>query len=262
MEFGICNLSVIPVRSDPYEQSEMITQVLFGELLLVEEKHKKWCRIKLVEDGYEGWISKLQYKEIPETTFKILANSSPAICYELVQLLINKSDNLLIPIIIGSSLPGLKDGSFSINETTFNFLGEVKISENIKPESIRDEIVSTAKLYLNSPYLWGGKTPFGIDCSGFTQIIYKINGIHIQRDSSQQASQGETINFLSEARKGDLVYFDNEEGEIIHTGILIDDNQIIHASGKVRIDQIDHEGIYNHSLGSYTHKLRLIKKLL
>jgi len=262
MEFGFCNVSVIPLRSDPFEHSEMISQVLFGELLVVEEKKKKWCRIKLVDDGYEGWISNMQYQLIPESVFKKNSNSNPVFCYELVQLLINKTENSLIPIVIGSSFYGFKDDSFSISGTDYNFMGEVKNPEDYKKENLRNELISTAKIYLNAPYLWGGKTPFGIDCSGFTQIVCKINGIPILRDASQQAGQGETLNLLSEAKAGDLAFFDNEDGEINHTGILLGDNQIIHASGKVRIDKIDHEGIYNTSLGSYTHKLRLIKKIL
>jgi cell wall-associated NlpC family hydrolase len=117
-------------------------------------------------------------------------------------------------------------------------------------------------MYLNAPYLWGGVTPFGIDCSGFTQMVYKLNGYKLKRDASQQATQGEALSFIEESEAGDLAFFDNEEGKIIHVGIIMSDNYIIHASGKVRIDRIDHLGIYNVDTERHTHKLRVIKKIV
>jgi cell wall-associated NlpC family hydrolase len=117
-------------------------------------------------------------------------------------------------------------------------------------------------MYLNAPYLWGGKTPFGIDCSGFTQMVYRLNGYSILRDASQQATQGEALSFIEESEPGDLAFFDNEEGTIIHVGIMMENNYIIHASGKVRIDRLDHLGIYNAETNRHTHKLRVIKKII
>jgi cell wall-associated NlpC family hydrolase len=115
---------------------------------------------------------------------------------------------------------------------------------------------------LNAPYLWGGKTPFGIDCSGFTQMVYKLNGYHLSRDASQQATQGEALSFIEESEPGDLAFFDNEEGNIIHVGIIMENNYIIHASGKVRVDRLDHLGIFNPETQKHTHKLRVIKKII
>ena len=117
-------------------------------------------------------------------------------------------------------------------------------------------------MYLNSPYLWGGKTPFGIDCSGMVQMVYRLNGYQIQRDASQQAMEGEALSFIEESEPGDLAFFDNEEGRIIHVGIIMEDNHIIHAHGKVRIDRLDHLGIYNVDTKRHTHKLRVIKKII
>ena len=134
----------------------------------------------------------------------------------------------------------------------------LKIS-GVKPKS---ELINTAYMYLNAPYLWGGKTLFGIDCSGFTQMVYKLNGYKLLRDASQQASQGEVLSFIEESEPGDLAFFDNEEGKIIHVGIMLENNYIIHASGKVRIDRLDHLGIYNAELNRHTHRLRVIKKII
>ena len=156
---------------------------------------------------------------------------------------------------MGASLSFLSHND--INSSNLNFEG-TKIS-GIKS---KDCILNTAYMYLNAPYLWGGKTPFGIDCSGFTQMVYKLNGYKLMRDASQQALQGESLSFIEESEPGDLAFFDNEEGNIIHVGIIMDNNYIIHASGKVRIDRLDHLGIFNAETNKHTHKLRVIKKII
>ncbi|HAV55466.1 MAG TPA: hydrolase Nlp/P60, partial [Aequorivita sp.] len=136
---------------------------------------------------------------------------------------------------------------------------EGKLISGILP---KEHIIETALLYLNSPYLWGGKTPFGIDCSGFTQMVYKLNGYKLLRDASQQATQGEALSFIEESEPGDLAFFDNEEGKITHVGIIMKENYIIHAHGKVRIDRLDHSGIFNYEMRGHTHKLRVIKRIV
>jgi len=168
---------------------------------------------------------------------------------------ITAENNFMMPIPLGAALSFLDDSN--INKSNYDFEG-AKVS-GIKPKS---ELIKTAFMYLNAPYLWGGKTPFGIDCSGFTQMVYKLNGYKLLRDASQQSSQGIPLSFIEESEPGDLAFFDNEEGKIIHVGIIMENNYIIHASGKVRIDRIDHLGIYNAETNRHTHKLRVIKKII
>ncbi len=262
MDFGICIISIIPIRSEPSHKSEMVSQLLFGELFQVQDKQKEWTYIKCVSDNYEGWISSGQAHYISEEEFKKLNNAPAMYCHELIQIVSYEDGRKNIPICAGSTLYGAGDELFEISGIQFQYLGEYEYQRNQTKSDIRQKVLITAYMYHNAPYLWGGRSPFGIDCSGFTQIIYKIHGIHLLRDASQQASQGETLNLISEAKPGDLVFFDNEEGEIIHTGILINNNLIIHASHKVRIDPLDHFGIYNEGLRQYTHKLRLIKSII
>jgi len=249
MNFGICNLSIVPLRFEPSDRSEMISQLLYGELFTILEKQEKWNKIKLLYDGYEGWVDNKQFLAISED--KYLKFTQKETCYstDLVDF-INTQNKQLLPICLGSSLH-----TIDVLQHTFegNFVTEKQSKSNL---------IETALLYLNTPYLWGGKTPFGIDCSGFTQMVYQLNGFQLLRDASQQATQGEVLSFIEEAEPGDLAFFDNEEGIITHVGIILENNHIIHASGKVRIDILDQSGIFNTDLKKHTHTLRVIKRMV
>ncbi|CAM4151288.1 C40 family peptidase [Flavobacterium antarcticum] len=252
--FGICELANIPLRFEPNDRSEIVSQVLFGEFFEITETTKNWLRIKLHDDGYEGWIDSKQSRPISEIDFKKLNKTAVVLNGDLVEYISTK-ENILIPIPLGSSVSFLQFPEIN----TANYLFEGLESKGIQP---KEKLIETAFLYLNAPYLWGGKTPFGIDCSGFTQMVYKLNGYAILRDASQQATQGEALSFIEESEPGDLAFFDNEEGKIIHVGIIMNDNYIIHASGKVRIDRLDHLGIFNAETNRHTHKLRVIKRII
>ena len=252
--FGICNLAIIPLRLEPNDRSEIVSQVLFGEHFEVLEQLKQWSKIKLQFDDYEGWIDTKQYQKISKEDFKALSQQEIILNGDLIDYII-ASNNFLLPIPLGASLSFLN--SDIINISNYDFEG-AKVS-GIKPKS---ELIKTAFMYLNAPYLWGGKSPFGIDCSGFTQMVYKLNGYKLLRDASQQSKQGDALSFIEESEPGDLAFFDNEEGNIIHVGIIMEDNYIIHASGKVRIDRLDHLGIYNAETNRHTHRLRVIKKII
>lgn len=252
--FGICNLAIIPLRIDPSDKSEIVSQVLFGEHFEVVEQLKQWSKVKLQFDDYEGWIDSKQYQTISATQYNQLNQEDILLNADLLDY-ITDSNNVLLPIPLASSLSFLNQSD--INILNYDFAGS-KCS-GIKPKEC---ILKSAFMYLNAPYLWGGKTPFGIDCSGFTQMVYKLNGYKLMRDASQQATQGEALSFIEESEPGDLAFFDNEEGSIIHVGIIMKNNYIIHASGKVRIDRLDHLGIYNAEVNRHTHKLRVIKKII
>lgn len=249
MQYGICNLGIVPIRLEPSDTSEMVTQALYGDFFKVLEQRKKWSRIRFSFDNYEGWIDNKQYIEIKESDYKDLSKSNIKLSKDLIEFVSDTSNNLY-PIPAGSDLNGL-------DLLCHNFDGHF-----LNEKSDKTKIIKTSFLYLNTPYLWGGKTPFGIDCSGFTQMVYKLNGYKLYRDASEQAGQGEALSFIEESEPGDLAFFDNAEGNIIHVGIIMDDNYIIHAHGKVRIDRLDHSGIYNIDKKLHTHKLRVIKKII
>ena len=252
--FGICNLAMIPLRFEPSDRSEIVSQVLFGEHFEILEQVKQWTRIRMQFDDYEGWIDFKQLQLITEADFNKLSSEPIVLNGDLIEYVTTES-NSLIPIPLGSSLTFLNHKE--INISNYAFEGSTKTG--IKSKS---SLIETAFMYLNAPYLWGGKTPFGIDCSGFTQMVYKLNGYKLLRDASQQAAQGEPLSFIEESEPGDLAFFDNDEGIIIHVGIMMEDNYIIHASGKIRVDRLDHLGIFNAETNKHTHKLRVIKKII
>jgi len=252
--FGICNLAIVPLRLEPGDRSEMTSQVLFGEHFKILEQTEKWSRVEIGFDGYNGWIDNKQFRTISESEYNALQHTEPVMNGDLIEFITSPKNNLL-PISLGSSITHLENNSLNAEQYLF---------EGLKTSGIKGKsnIVNTAYLYLNAPYLWGGKTPFGIDCSGMVQMVYKLNGYKLLRDASQQATQGEPLSFIEESEPGDLAFFDNEEGRIIHVGIIMEDNYIIHAHGKVRIDRLDHLGIYNVDTGRHSHKLRVIKKII
>ncbi|GAA0721813.1 C40 family peptidase [Aquimarina litoralis] len=249
MLYGICNLSIVPLRSEPNDPSEMVSQVLYGEHFKVLEKRKKWSRIRLAFDTYEGWIDNKQYLEITEETYKDFDNKPIDIASDLIDFVSCENDQLM-PISLGSSLSALDYFQHSYE------------GNRIQQQQPKEKLIETAYLFLNAPYLWGGRTNFGIDCSGFTQMVYKLNGYKLLRDASLQATQGDPLSFIEESEPGDLAFFDNDEGAITHVGIIMKDNYIIHAHGKVRVDRIDHTGIFNGERRLYTHKLRVIKRII
>ncbi|CAM3988647.1 hydrolase Nlp/P60 [Flavobacterium branchiophilum] len=252
--FGICNLSNVPLRCEPNDRSEMVSQVLFGEHFKVLDIQNQWVKIHLAFDDYEGWIDLKQFQIITELEYKTLTKKKLILNADLVEY-ISSNNGFLTPITLGASLSFLDEPS--INTDQYEFTGN-----KIFGKKAKKNIIKTAYMYLNAPYLWGGKTPFGIDCSGFTQMVYKLNGHKLKRDASQQAKQGEALSFIEESQAGDLAFFDNDEGNIIHVGIIMEGNYIIHASGKVRIDRLDHLGIFNAQQNRHTHKLRVIKKII
>lgn len=256
MLYGICNLSIVSLHKEASHVSEMVSQVLFGEHFKVLEKRKKWSKIRLQFDSYEGYIDNKQYEEISEEAYNNLTTNNTVLSGELIDYITDEKGGLST-ICLGSNLPNFSNKSITINNKTFNYEGSI-----INKKLDKDYLLKTAYMFLNSPFLWGGKTPFGLDCSGFTQMVYKLCGYNLLREAKQQATLGEVLSFIEESEPGDLAFFDDNEGIITHVGIIMKDNYIIHVDGKVRIDRIDHTGIYNVDSHRHTHKLRVIKKII
>lgn len=249
MKYGICPLGLVPLRKENDHKSELVSQLLYGDCFKIIDERKEWLKVRLQWDNYEGWISHNQAHYIELEDFKGIQEKPFRGSGNLIDF-VHLPTNEIVPVPFGSDLRGL-----SLLNHTIEELPEPMAAN-------KAAIVQTAYQYLHAPYLWGGKTPLGIDCSGLTQMVYKMHGIQLKRDAYQQAQQGTTLSFIEESEPGDLAFFDNKEGEIIHVGILLQNHYILHAHGKVRIDRIDQTGIFNTEKQTHSHKLRLIKSLL
>jgi len=251
MEYGICNLAVIPMRAEPNERSEQVSQILFGEAFEILEWTENWVQVTTIFDNYTGWIGRMQFVMLGHMAQKQLKQKELYLTHGAVTQAWKVADNSVLYLPIGSSLSFMKGTTCHIGNEKFEIIGD--IGKN-------NDMDFVAKSFLNAPYLWGGRTHFGIDCSGFTQAVFRLQGYDLKRDASLQAEQGRSIASLDKAKLGDLAFFDNAEGKITHVGILLNDEHIIHASGKVKIDSIDEKGIYSEQLQRYTHNLKLIKR--
>lgn len=253
MEYGISTLSIIPLRKEEKEQSEMVSQILFGEMYTIIEKNNKWMKVEIFFDKYQGWIDIKMHTPISTDFFNKNKIDTKEV-YDICK--INKT-NIILPA--GSNLPNFN------NKTKLACINnkEYGISKNIvtKTKKYKEDILKSSQLFIGSPYLWGGRTHMGIDCSGLSQIVYKINGINIPRDAKDQAKQGEMVLNISKSEIGDLAFFENEKGKITHVGIIAENSTIIHASGMVRVDCIDDTGIFTEQK-KYTHKLSIIKRII
>ncbi len=261
MKIGICELAYIPMRVGRSHQSEMVNQVIFGEMFEILIQYENWTKIRLFHDAYEGWVENTSYTRLENTdnidteyyNKKQFCSNS---CGSVFQ---NQTQHFNIPLGAMLHTEYNSGNSFSIGKNIYQINN--CMAEN-RQHTLRNIIVDNALKLLNTPYLWGGRTQWGIDCSGFIQLMFRLIGMNIKRDASQQIELGKTLYFVSEAQKGDLAFFQNEEGAICHVGILISNTEIIHASKYVRIDKIDHQGIYNCQTKQYSHNLRVIKSVL
>ena len=255
--FGICQLTLIPIRKEPTEQSEMVNQLLFGETVEILSSKGSWSHIRTHFDEYEGWLNTNMITLLDEKKFKTY-QSSPKIFLKAPFFKVSStaSERPVSYIPGGSTL--LEENDLTISE---NILRELDTRAELHHLSSKVDIIGTAFNFLNAPYLWGGRTIFGIDCSGFTQIVFKMNGQTLPRDAGQQAKLGKNIGNIEEARSGDLAFFCAEDGRITHTGIIIENYEIIHASGCVHIEKLDKHGILNATTMEYSYKLSSIKRL-
>jgi hypothetical protein len=258
MSFALCHLSVVPLRNSSSDRSEQVSQLLFGEMVeILETKGRSWSKVRCIWDNCIGWAQTRQLKAITPSE-KQTFEQRYAFCLDLFQPL--HAGDFSIPVTIGAHLPDFDGMKFQLDGKTYHYSGQAVFPENLQGQT--DKLLKIAKRYLHAPYQWGGRSPLGIDAAGFVQVIFKLAGIHMHREAAQQVFQGEIIDFIEQALPGDIAFFENQMGNVSHTGIILPDLRIIHVAEQVRIDKIDHFGIFNEDLQRYTNKLRVIKRVL
>jgi len=253
MEKYICENVFVPLRSGPSHRSEMLSQVLFGEKYIITDRSGIWLKIETLFDKYAGWIDTdhLQHT-VDEDNMPGKVLNRPLVCF--------KEDKTRLVIEAGCEVfkPDFGNNKFTVGKSIYTTRDEFS-KEYL---SVKETVTDTAIKFINSPYLWGGRIPSGMDCSGFTQLVYKIHGIPIKRDSRSQSEEGIVIDFIDETAAGDLGFFDDDRGVITHVGMILSKGLIIHESGRVRIDPIDHQGIFKSEINTYSHKLRTIRRII
>jgi gamma-D-glutamyl-L-lysine dipeptidyl-peptidase len=257
VEYAACQVSIAPIRAQASDKSEMVSQLLFGETVEIQESKDNWRFVVCAWDGYTGWVDAKQLVRLTASEFEDYLEQQ-TLNLSLVEGLM--ATDHFIPLTMGAVLPKYDGLRCQLGEQTFQFSGPVVTPA--QQQLGTEWIVKIARRYLNAPYLWGGRSPFGVDCSGFTQMVFKIAGIRLLRDASQQVTQGKPVDFMEQCQAGDLAFFDNGKGNITHVGIILPDCHVIHSSGKVRVDKLDHFGIFNKEFNRYTHQLRIVKRML
>lgn len=258
MNFAICPLSVIPVRASSLERSELLTQLLFGECAeILGKKGKMWLKIRCLNDNTIGWVHSNQLKLITPSEKDIYTDFF-AFSLEFIQPIM--SDSASKPITIGARLPDFDGLRCNLGEERYNFSGQAVFPKDLTPSAAL--IVKFARKYLYAPMMSGGRSPFGIDSAALVQLVFSFVGIHLQRNAEGQVEQGRPVDFVQQAQAGDVAFFENRAGNITHAGILLPEKKIIHSFGQVRIDKVDHYGIYDEERQKYTHRLRIVKRFL
>ena len=237
--------STIPMRSEPSESSEMINQLVFGDFCRLIEDRGNWIKIKHTYDGYEGWVDRKMLENIPNSTWDDTVEWRMAV-FAAIQW----EDGGIQRLPTGAFIP-IRQEADSLMLGVGAGKGKIVKGSNLLSQQVRPKLIEVSKLFMYTPYLWGGCSGFGIDCSGFMQRVFRACGLFIPRDSGAQAKEGETIEW-QDRKEGDLIFLKKpNQSRITHVGLLRGDDMIIHASGRVRVDQLTEEGIYH----SHHHKL-------
>ncbi|MEA1886626.1 MAG: C40 family peptidase [Bacteroidota bacterium] len=247
----ICANVFAPLRIGPSHKSEQGSQILFGEKYTILDRSAKWIKVSNEFDGYAGWLDGDHH-----LYFATEEHDFPTDILAARTEFTDDNGHVLV-LEAGSEI-------YNINKEKISFtIGKAKFTARSKVTlcPVNEPVSETALRFLNCPYLWGGRISGGMDCSGLTQLVYKLHGYSLPRDSFMQAEVGETISFIEEGKAGDLLFFDDDRGNITHVGLLLNRGYVIHCSGKVRIDRIDHQGIYAEETNRYTHRLRTIKRV-
>lgn len=258
MEYGICPVAIAPIRNSAAHKSEMLSQLLFGETVeILEEKGRSWKKVRCQDDNFVGWVAANQLEELSVEEFEHYSKDYAYVFEVFHPAMSNKH---FLPLTLGARLPAFDGMMFSMGQQPYTFSGQAVLVQDVRKNA--EMMIKMAQKYLHSPYLWGGRSSLGIDARGLVHMACKMSGVDLPRTLEGMLEEGENINFVNEAQAGDIAFFENFKGRISHVGILLSPMEIIHAHGSVRIDRVDHYGLFNTKERRYSHRLRLVKRFL
>ncbi len=260
MKYAIVLTPLVPVRNEASERSEMVTQLVFGDLLTIVETEGEWVHVENSFDNYRGWVTSKMLTSLSKEEYIELTSRKPSLVRLPMIDIKEKKQNMPLRVSIGATLPGYDSANQQMRVAGRVFSIRSMSVHNADKTLVKD-ILRTASYFINTPYLWGGKSIMGVDCSGFVQIVYRLHNIDLPRDASQQINCGEVIDKFDELRPGDLAFFHNKEGRVVHVGIVYTPKHIIHSSGDVHIDKLTAEGIWSERLNKYTHQNVVLRRI-
>ncbi len=233
----------------------MLSQLLFGERVrILSTKKNDWVQVETLYDGVIGWMDRRQLYEVPTSS----VSDQPAVCIDIAEAVFCDGDSTYVTI--GAEFDHYDGMIFRIADHVYRYSGQAAMGDSISPSYALIE--KLAKKLLNAPSLAGGRSPFGVDPAGLVQIVFKCIGVALERTAAEQVHHGETVDFWEAAQPGDLAFFCEETDQISHVGIVLENHNVIHAAGRVRIDKMDHYGIFNLDIQQYTHRLKIVKRIL
>ena len=256
-QYALGRFTAAAIRSHAKEKSEMTSQLLLGEPVTVLENGKTFCRIRCCDDDFEGYVRSDQLIAATERSFR-LQRDNPAFALDLWSTILG--DQAGLPVTFGARLPEFDGMRLLHGERRFSYSGQAALSEDLRTEA--DLLLRFARRWLYAPALTGGRTPAGIDPGAFVQLVSRLINVKLPRTPAAMSQHGRMVDFVIQAQPADLAFFDNRRGDITHVGILLPDSQVLHVGDRVRIDAVDHYGIFNYEVGRYTHRLRVVKRLL
>ncbi len=255
---AICPLGVVPLRAGAHHRSELLSQLLFGELVeIVDKRGKQWTKVRCTWDEMSGWVLSEQLLPLTPSEFTRYSQHY-ALCLDLLQPVM--SGLRQIPVPIGSRLPNFDGLRFELAGEWWTYSGQAVFPKDLPPRA--DLLIKIARRYLSAPFLQGGRSPLGIDSGGLVQLAFGAVGIALPRAPIAQVLEGQEVDFFEEYQPGDIAFFENAKGQLVHAGILLPDGQVLHCHECVRIDKVDHFGIFDRQRNRYLFQLRVIRRML